>query len=171
MRGAGTARRHFLERPSQGARQIDRVVDDLREFRQWPEHGLLIKFGERITPPPRDRNIGRNGQDRYGRFVGLDHARRDIGRPTAGRTFADADAAGNPRIGVRHICSVSFVTRQHMGQVARRAIERIIEWQASIAAQSKDNVHAMQFEHPDQCFTAGNLISRHVSLPHQFSLR
>ena len=162
---------HFFEGASQGSVQIHRVIDHLSELGKRPKHRLLIQLSQRVAPASRNRNIGRNGKDRNRRLIRFDNTRRNISCATTGRPFANANPSRNSSIGVGHIGSVSFITGQHMGQVARSLIKSIVKRKAGITTQSKYYIYAMQFEHPYQGFSASNLVRRHVRLPHQLLLR
>jgi hypothetical protein len=58
-------------------------VDHPAPLGERPEQRLLIQLGQHVAPARADRDVGGDGEHRDRGFVGLDHARQEVGRAAA----------------------------------------------------------------------------------------
>ena len=147
-RGAGAKRGAHLVADLRGG--IQRAVP----LGEGAVQRLLIELGQRVAAARGDRHIGREAQYRHRGFVGFDQARQQVGRAAAAGSFAHADAAADPGVGIGHVRGAAFVARQHVRDAVIQAVQRVVVGQAGIAADAEDMAHAMQLQHADQGFGA-----------------
>jgi hypothetical protein len=160
VRSTWPAGGHVAKRGAQGLGDHGRLVDHPVPFGQRPEQRLLIELGQHIAAARPDRDVGGHGEHRDRGFVGLDHPRQDVGGAAAARPLADPDPAGDPGVGVGHVGGRALVAREDMADAVVEPVERVVEGQAGIAAQSEDVADAVQLEHAHERLGARELVHR-----------
>ena len=169
QRQMGRARASCGHLAKRGAQQFGYIlgpVNDAVPFGQGAEQGGLVQLRQGIASAGADGNIRGDGQDGNGAFVRLDQARRDIGGTAPRRPLADANLARNPGIAIRHIGRRTLVTAENMRHAVIQAMQRIIERQRCVAAETKNIVHAMALQHMHQGLRAAQLVHLHsLGLP------
>jgi hypothetical protein len=147
VRRAGPSGRHVAERGAHRVGDLVGAIDHARPLGERTEQGGLVELGQDVASARADRDVGGHGEHRNRGFVGLDHARQEVGRAAAGWPFAHPDAAGDPGVGVGHVRGGALVAGQHVGDAVVEPVERIVQRQAGVAAQTEDVAHAVQLQH------------------------
>jgi hypothetical protein len=160
MGGASATGGHMTERRAHGARDLVGAIDHPVPLGERPEQRVLVQLGEHAAAARAHRDVRGYRQHRDRGFVGLDHARQDVGGAAAGRPLAHADPAGDPGVGVGHVAGRALVTGQHVGDAVVEAVERVVQRQAGVAAQAEHVTHAVQLEHAHERLRPGQSVHR-----------
>ena len=126
---------------------------------QRTEEAVLIQFSQRIAPARRDRDVGRDAQDRHRGFVGFHQSRQDVGGAAAARSLADTHLTGNSGVGVGHISRMALIASQDVFDPVIEPVKRVVERQRGIAAKPENVFDVMRLQHPHHRLGACQLIS------------
>ncbi len=124
---------------------------DLRDpFRHLAVHAAVVDFLERLALDEIVADLADEQDQRRRILVRGVHADRGVGRAGAARDEADAGAAGQLAVGLRHVGGAAFLAADDELDFLARVVQRVEHREIALAGHAERDVHAMDLERIDE---------------------